>query len=56
MSETIFKAKRIDNGEWIYFNTYGAYCDSNGNVMEPKRFIRDCGYKIDPETETSVCI
>jgi hypothetical protein len=50
MNEIIYQAKRIDNDEWIYFNCYGAYCDSKGNVIEPKRFTRDCGYKIIPET------
>jgi uncharacterized phage protein (TIGR01671 family) len=45
-----FRGKRVDNGEWVYFNQYGAYVDKNGNEISPKRFTRDCGYKIIPET------
>lgn len=50
MQKVIYKAKRIDNNEWIYFNEYGAYCDKGGNVLDPKCFTRDCGYKIVPES------
>jgi glucan-binding YG repeat protein len=50
MREIIFNAKRIDSGEWVYFNQHGAYVDEKGNEIYPKRFIRDCGFKVDPET------
>ena len=50
MCKILFKAKRIDNGEWVYFNRYGAYCDVESNEIQPKRFTRDCGYKVDPST------
>jgi len=47
----IYKGKRVDdNGQWIYFNSCGAYCDKDGNELIPKRFTRDCGYKIIPES------
>jgi len=45
-----FRGKRVDNGEWVYFNHFGIYCDNEGNELQPKRFIRDCGYKVDPST------
>ncbi|MCF8017815.1 MAG: hypothetical protein K9L62_00320 [Vallitaleaceae bacterium] len=48
--KAIYKAKRVDDNTVIYFNEYGAYCDKDGNVLEPKRFIRDCGYKVIPES------
>lgn len=50
MREIIFRGKRIDNGEWMYFNRHGAYVDENGNDIHPKQFTRDCGFKVDPET------
>lgn len=50
MKKIVYKGKRIDSNEWIYFNEYGAYCDKDGNVLEPKRFTRDCGYKVIPES------
>ena len=43
--EIKFRGKRVDNGEWVYFNQYGAYVDKS-----PKRFTRDCGYEVIPDT------
>lgn len=45
-----FRGKRTDSGEWVHFNFYGAYVDENGSEIDPKRFIRDCGFKVVPET------
>ncbi|WP_163855767.1 YopX family protein [Paenibacillus elgii] len=50
MREYKFRGRRIDTGEWVYFNLYGAYVDKYGNEEIPKRFTRDCGYGVDPET------
>ena len=30
MREILFKAKRLDNGEWIYWNIYGELCRESG--------------------------
>lgn len=30
MREILFKAKRIDNGEWVYWNVYGELCRESG--------------------------
>lgn len=54
MGKTVYKARRIDSNEWIYFNEYGAYCDKDGNVLLPKRFIRDWGYKVIPESVSKI--
>lgn len=32
MSDILFKAQRIDNGEWIYWNVYGDLCRENGKL------------------------
>lgn len=48
--EIKFRGKQIDNGEWAYFNFYGAYVGENGSEISPRRFIRDCGFKVVHET------
>lgn len=30
MREIVFKAKRIDNGEWVYWNIFGELCRKSG--------------------------
>ena len=30
MREILFKAKRVDNGEWVYWNVYGELCKESG--------------------------
>jgi len=50
MGDYRFRGKRTENGEWAYFNQYGAYVDKDGKELIPKRFTRDCGYTVDPET------
>ena len=30
MREILFKAKRIDNGEWVYWNIFGEMCRESG--------------------------
>lgn len=30
MRETLFRGKRIDNGEWVYWDRYGRITDING--------------------------
>jgi hypothetical protein len=46
----LFKGHRVDNDDSVHFNFYGAYVDESGNEIEPKRFIRDCGFLVIPET------
>lgn len=50
MREIKFRGKRESNNEMVYFDFCGMYRDINGIEIEPKRFIRDCEYKIKPET------
>ena len=30
MRDYLFRGKRIDNGEWVYWNIYGEFCTSKG--------------------------
>lgn len=50
MKNVVYRGKKVDDGKWVYFNQNGVYCDENGNQIQPKRIIRDCGYKVIGET------
>ena len=46
MRKILFKAKRKDNGEWVYWNIYGMICNKNGKVrrLSVKRNLSTTSY------------
>lgn len=42
----MFKAKRKDNGEWVYWNIYGMICNKNGKLrrLSVKRNLATTSY------------
>lgn len=46
MREILFKAKRKDNGEWVYWNIYGMICNKNGKLrrLSVKRNLATTSY------------
>ena len=46
MKKIMFKAKRKDNGEWVYWNIYGMICNKNGKLrrLSVKRNIATTSY------------
>lgn len=60
MRDYLFRGKRIDNGEWVYWNIYGEFCTSKGRRTRLTRktpygekyyyYIYELKQLIDPET------
>ena len=58
MREYLFRGKRKDNGEWVYWNIYGEFCTSEGKRAKltsqtsygEKNFYYIYEHLIDPET------
>lgn len=60
MRDILFRGKRKDNGEWVYWNIYGEFCTSNGRRIRLTRktpygekyyyYIYELKQLIDPET------
>lgn len=46
MKKIMFKAKRKDNGEWVYWNIYGMICNKNGKLrrLSVKRNLATTSY------------
>lgn len=48
MREILFKAKRLDNGEWVYWNKFGEYTEPFISEIDIHSHVSE--YEVDPET------